>query len=145
MGIRACSFLLLAAVVVGCGSVRGGTESESSTTGAVNLAGAITLLQEHQVLVDESGLECAGTGQFNDVRPGAEVVVSNDSGRVLARAGLVVVRGTPKPPQCDYRFSIDELPAASSYSFRLGARDLGRFSRADLAARSWQVRFAIGP
>jgi hypothetical protein len=121
------------------------TEATPSASSSRTISGTLTLLQDQAVGLDQGGQHCAGTGPFQDVRPGAELAVTDGSGRVLGTASLVSLRGALVPPRCDYSFTIPAVATADSYSIALGERRLGTFARDDLENRNWEVNLAIGP
>ncbi len=109
-------------------------------------------LQGQLILVDrelgETGDRCYGTGGYDDVRAGMRVTVRDGRNQVLATgstdAGYRLADSATGLPQCAFEFQVD-LPNAEFYSIAIGRRGELSYSRAELAARDWQMKLTLDP
>lgn len=90
------------------------------------------------------GATCSGTGGYDDLRGGQQVVVADNSGATLATSNLEP--GVFDGLQCVFDFTVDDVPTATFYRITLGRSTRGemQYSYDELAADSWSVHLTIG-
>jgi hypothetical protein len=79
---------------------------------------------------------CVGTGGFSDITPGAEVTVSDGSGKVLA-IGALDGGDAGGTSDCVFSWIASGVPKASFYKIEVSHRGGVTFSYADLSAQNW--------
>lgn len=111
------------------------------TVALETIRGTMTLgLDGAQVTFNQGGSTCVGKGGFDDIRPGAQVRVTDGSGQVLAVGQLdgpgVVAEG------CVFSFSV-QVPPADFYTVEVSHRGGLTYSRAEMESRGWTVAFSL--
>jgi hypothetical protein len=122
---------MLAAVLSGCQSPSGDQTRKLSGAVILNDPGA-----------ERSETDCTGSGQYADIAGGLEVTISDESGEAIGSTGLAFdPRGTAD--QCLFIWEV-MIGDASTYAIKVGERDAGTYSRADMDSRYWQVAVTFG-
>jgi len=86
------------------------------------------------------GFNCAGSGGFNDVGPGAPVTVSDEAGTLLAKSTLSGSVGGPG--WCALSFAVKDVPAGSKF-YRVEVARRGDMSYTEDEARE-RVGLTLG-
>ncbi|QBJ98805.1 hypothetical protein ERC79_17940 [Rhodococcus sp. ABRD24] len=60
-----------------------------------------------------AGFECAGAGGYDDIIPGTEVTVSDESGTILGKGELS--SSTGGSGYCDFEFTIHDVPRGKHF------------------------------
>lgn len=122
-GINVVLLALVIALAVGSGSDASeagstdGSESEKSAT--MTVSGTITLTDSG---VDEVDGECWGTGGYDDMQGGTQVVVRDADGKTIG-AGSLDAGYSDGSVVCVFPFNIHDVPAESSlYSVEVAHR-----------------------
>jgi hypothetical protein len=90
-----------------------------------------------------SGAEgCAGKDGYQDIQAGAQVTVSDESGKLLATSQLG--RGDDNRPYCVFAFKVDGVPTAKVYQVEVAHRGKVAYSASDLAAAGWKADLRLG-
>ena len=147
--------IIAAAVLVGCG---GGNGEGGASEGRVpaepethSLAGKVAveptegeMYQALQVAryIGEDG--CVGIGGYSDVQEGAQVVVKDGEGAILAVSSLGAGRIVVPPLACLFPFAVEGIPLRDFYSIEVSHRGALSYSYADLEARGWIVKLTLG-
>jgi hypothetical protein len=129
--------------------------SEPSTSSAVvpsaaaahTIEGLFTLYQDDPVEKSSGGAEryCRGTGGYEDIVSGLEVVVRDQSGDIIAADELrYEPKGTQTATRCEFVFTVEDVPDAPFYSVEVGNRGEVTYSRDDLAEADWTVDVQVG-
>jgi hypothetical protein len=96
---------------------------------------------------EPEGRRCAGTGGYADIRFGADVTVTDASGRVIGTGTLVqgirVKRGSATT-DCLFRFGIRDLPTTDFYGIEVSDRGIVTYSLDELNDANWDVDLTIG-
>lgn len=124
----------------------------SGTGGTVNLTVASrATLTGTMVLEDGFELDgddrCSGTGGYSDVREGAQLTVSDESGTVLGVAefspGNVDPYDVGDESFCQFAFVAAGLPRADFYVFELGRRGDLTYSLGDMERMNWRLNLHL--
>jgi hypothetical protein len=93
---------------------------------------------------------CDGHRGYNDIQAGAEVLISDSEGKILAKSVL----GPGKPGEADYTsnrsytctfsFEVESTPNADFYQVRIAGRSGLTYSRDELARANWRVEASLG-
>jgi hypothetical protein len=123
------------ACAVPTSSAQSGT-SDKTITGTV----AVTDTDAHWISV---GASCTGTGGYSDQAEGAQVTVTNETGRTIGLgtydAGSVTSVGT-----CTFPFAVTGLPSAQVYSIEATHRGQLHYTPAQLDQENWNVSLTLG-
>jgi hypothetical protein len=100
-------------------------------------------------LLDPEGFEgtdsCFGTGGYSDVGAGAQVVVTDRAGTVIASGDLGPgsVQSVEGLEVCQFSFAV-EVPDTEFYRFEVSDRGSLTYTREELENAGWQVDFTLG-
>jgi hypothetical protein len=95
-------------------------------------------------LIDYQSAEnsCIGTGGFDDISDGTQVVVTNTNGTVIGQGSLE--SGSQKEMvTCVYDFTVSGLPRATFYGVTVSHRGEQNYSFERLAQTGWKVRLDL--
>jgi hypothetical protein len=146
--------LAVFAMLVGgaCGNGDSGLEGgATTTTQATNtITGSFTLLgQEDDPFSDVDGVYladgsggCSGSGGYEDIGPGLQARVSNESGTVIGTGNLGP--GEVIEDGCRFYFSISDVPVAKFYRVEVGGRGEISYSYEQMKAAVWNVSLSLG-
>jgi hypothetical protein len=85
---------------------------------------------------------CGTRGGYADISSGADVIVKDGEGVVIALSELS--RGTAvSATSCRFDFIV-ELPSSDFYSFNIGNRNEVTYSKADLMEQDWRLDLSLG-
>lgn len=149
--------VLMAAATAGCG----GAKPQHPLTGTVTVYAEdgtdVHFTTDSASLygspVDHApkGTPCVTEGGFSDIAEGADVVVKDETGKIVANGNLgggvlakAEVVPENEPPQCSFTFSLLAVPKASIYTIGVANRGDVTFSYPDLQTDGWQVALSIG-
>lgn len=126
----ALSAALLLILTAGCGSPTAPTPATSTTATAVFTAsGGLTLTQGPYT--GAAGTTCSGKGGFADITGGAQVKISDASGKVVA-LGELETGATLTFTDCYFSFSVDGVPDSGDiYGVEVANRSVIQFRKAD--------------
>lgn len=134
MGRWSRASVALAAVVAlaGCDTAGGGDSPSPTPTPSAATFTLIGLLDLNQLdLGAADGDSCVGEGGFTDIRPGAQVKVSDASGTIIAlgelgngfaRDNFPTVRGTDV---CQFAIVVDDIPDGGDGIYGVEVSDRG--------------------
>ena len=89
---------------------------------------------------------CAGRQGYEDIRNGTQVLVRNDSGRILAKGQLTGGRLREireLQATCTFSFTIRSVPRSGFYVVEVAQRGELTFSHAEMQAAKWLVGFEL--
>ena len=89
---------------------------------------------------------CRGTGGYDDVREGAQVVVKDGGGKIIASTSLSSGKAA-RPDytwRCQFDFAIQDVPKADFYQVEVSHRGALTYSRQDMEERGWFVALTLG-
>lgn len=115
----------------------------SSGGGTTNhtIIGGLTLTDTDEFW--SKGDDCQGSGGYDDIRTGAQVVVKDGSGKLLGTSSLL--SGTASDSfSCDFAFFVDDVPDADFYSVEVSHRGEITNSRKELEDNAWIVGLTLG-
>jgi hypothetical protein len=125
-------------------SLRGGADTASVR---YTVEGTIQLRQEFDRDVLWLDGFCGGTGGYDDISTGSNIVVLDGSGNTLAtttletREGFDPTEGSSNV--CEFVFTV-QVPEATFYTIEIGHRGGPTYSLAEMEDNDWQVDLAIG-
>jgi hypothetical protein len=115
--------------------------SSSAGTPSHTIIGSLTLTDTDELW--SKGDDCQGSGGYDDIRTGAQVVVKDGSGRLLGTSSLL--SGTASDSfSCDFAFFVDDVPDADFYSVEVSHRGEITNSRKELEDNAWIVGLTLG-
>ena len=85
---------------------------------------------------------CQGTSGYDDVEPGLQVTVSDQSGTVIGNGALDT--GEAQEGGCVFRFEVNNIPVASFYKVAVGRRGEISYSLDQMKQASWSVELSLG-
>jgi len=86
---------------------------------------------------------CSGDGGFSDLYVGADVVVLNENGTIIAN-GAVTDSDAQSTVVCRLEFEVNDVPKAKFYTIEVGGRSGPTYSFDDLEESGWVVGLNIG-
>ena len=143
---------VLVLLVFGCSG--GGSDNSDSASDATASEAQTYRVQGSLTLRDGSwdvGESCRGSGGYSDITSGAQVVVRNQDGTILATGRLgagtaVQIPGTTLTftGRCEFRFDVRSLPKEDFYSFEVSHRGEITYSFQEMRSASWEVHLTLG-
>lgn len=92
---------------------------------------------------DTATAGCVGAGGYSDITPGAEVILTNQSGKILGATGLSA--GVAAVDLCQYTFTIHNVPDdQAQYAVEVTHRGKVVKSKAEMQASNWTIELTIG-
>lgn len=149
MKLRLLPPLLLCAVLTtGCGGSDGSGDSQKAET--FNVYGTLTLQASFDGDMSSSSgvsniddVNCEGEGGFDDIREGAQVVVTDNSGKKLGIGSLEAGKlpeeeSSPLDFSCEFGFTVTDVPEGKGpYSVEVSKR--GDFAFTESEATNLQL------
>lgn len=92
------------------------------------------------------GMTCSGaaiSSGYSDMTAGAQVVVKDEEGAIIATGSLGAGSWRNKS-ECVLPLSVRRVPAAKFYSIEVSNRGEQRYSAEDLADRSYEINLTLG-
>ncbi len=130
----AASILLLLVVGAACFGPVGPTEPAPTW-----LRGTVTLPAANSSWTNGA---CRGTGAYQDLYEGAQIVAEDSQGNSLDRQKLQVLLGSTSAGPCVFVFTLGiRRPYMDSYQLVLGTDSPVTYSTADLEQKQWRVVF----
>jgi hypothetical protein len=130
---------VVALLVVGLVAWFTGRGSSPAASGVTTVSGTLSLFDFATKMAG-----CATSGGYSDIGSGAQVVITDEAGKVLGAGSL----GSPSPMltgTCAFPFSIPGIPTdENQYVVECGTRGKVVFSRADMVANGWNVVLSLG-
>ena len=124
-----------------CKEFREGFPEEYASRMGKTITGTFTLHDDD--IGSILGGYCSGSGGYDDIAAGLDVVVRNSQGRIIAASelwsGLLVDRS-----ECTLPFRIVNIPDADFYEVEVGRRGGLVYSLAELKRRDWHIGFEMG-
>jgi hypothetical protein len=139
---RMLAVVVLALVVVACGSSDDGKRPATTTTAQrQNLSGAVVIV-DPDLTTEVGNGRCTGSAGYEPVSEGAEVVIRDESSRVVGNS--LLEEGRPSGEACIFVFVVRDLPAAKFYSIAIADRGTVTYSYEEVAGNRWKVEMTIG-
>jgi hypothetical protein len=120
------------------------TTSAAATPAPIRIFGTLTVDADVTTSEDAVGGSCFPSDGYSDIRLGAQVTVTDDSGKVVALGSLQAGKvselwGEDTPSlfgfasKCEFDFTVDQVPAGHPfYSIEVAHRGQVRFTPAQL-------------
>jgi hypothetical protein len=152
--------IAVAAAAVGLGVAGAAAVAlKGSSTPHHTLTGTILLLGQHRSLVMNDGDPCVGSGGYDDMREGTDVVVKDQSGKIIATSALETGKATNVDSagysgsyssgtasfNCEFNFTVKDLPDEAFYGVEVSHRGMITHSRQDLEKDGWRLPLTLGP
>ena len=120
------------------------TEMTVTTTVAVPVVTGTIELRP----ADWFGTPCEGKGGFDDIRPGANVVVKDGDSNTLG-VNTLDEGEKVKPPglgsdRCVFSFSVELVRESPFYTVEIAGRGGPTYTHADMVEDGWQVDLTLG-
>jgi hypothetical protein len=112
------------------------TQGRHVITGRFLLSG----MEGEDFFADGGG--CQGTRGYDDVEPGLQVTISDQSGTVIGTGTLD--SGRVLETGCVFRFEVNNIPVASFYKVAVGRRGEISYSLDQMKQASWSVELSLG-
>lgn len=99
------------------------------------------------VLTDYETMQagCVGQGGYDDIAPGATVILTNQDGKILGSGALDGGTRHPGLGTCAYHFKISDVPKnEDQYAVEVTHRGKVVDSRAELARNNWNFELTMG-
>ncbi len=107
-----------------------------------DMRGWIDIIDPDNERLDIGG-ECQGERGYDDLAPGADVVVSDETGLIIASGrledGVVLISG-----DCRLPFFVADVPRANFYTIEISSRDGVTYSHAEMEGANWAIQMSIG-
>jgi hypothetical protein len=150
-GLRlAC--LALAGVVTACGGGEAGNKVAAKPTSR-SIQGTMTISGNSESVYFDSfngkvGELCEGTGGYDDIGPGIQAAVKNETGKLLATGDVgpgEVVDASQGFVVCELPFEIKDVPdSAKFYVVEVGDRGELSYSHEEMVEQGWQLALSLG-
>ena len=150
MTLRTAALVVItfALVVAACGGGDDGGKADESSDPVASLhtlRGSIAVGGQ----IYDTREPCRPDGGFSDMRRGAQVVIKNDMGTVVASSRLGT--GVAEPPRlgasttsfCVFPFEVTSVPTEKFYSVEIGNRSEIVYSFEDLQSAAWQIDLTL--
>ncbi len=85
---------------------------------------------------------CVGSGGYNDIAEGSNVVIRDSSGQIVGASKLDF--GMAVGSVCRFEFAVTNIPESSFYSVEVGRRGALTYSQDQLKANGWRVDAVLG-
>lgn len=112
------------------------TQEQHVITGTFTLSGT----QDEDFTTTGSG--CEGMNGYDDVEPGLQVTISDQSGTVIGNGTLD--SGEAQEGGCVFRFQVNKIPVANFYKVAVGRRGEISYSLEQMKQASWSVELSLG-
>jgi hypothetical protein len=89
------------------------------------------------------GRRCQGSGGYSDIRAGADVVIRDGDGNIIASGRLGEAAATSST-SCRLSFVVEDVPRADFYTVEVGGRGGPSYSYEDLDDAGWEIDLEIG-
>lgn len=133
---------LIAVLVAACGGPAATPVPTAAPTATLyTLTGSMKLATAS---IEGSNLDCHGTGGFDDMTGGVEVVVRDQANTILATGRLGPGKKNTPGTSCTFPFTVSGIPEAPFYSVEVGRRGALTYSFADMVGAGWVVAFTLG-
>lgn len=138
--------------VVGQEPTPGGALESEGERVVIHVAVPVTQTIEGTItLTDGShgdpGSQCAGSGGYDDMRTGAQVRVSDQTGEVIAVGRLEsgeAVEARFVGTDCEFAFTVDDVPDVDVYTIEVSHRGGISYDRAEMERQDWSVSLTLG-
>jgi hypothetical protein len=105
-----------------------------SPAAALTVDGSVTVVGGHPQVQTENELTCTGGGGFDDIRQGAQVVVTDAAGKTIALAQLDA-GSWKRDVGCIFLFTVPDVPGGEKfYGIEVSHRGRVQYSARQLAA-----------
>jgi hypothetical protein len=112
------------------------TQERHVITGTFLLSG----VEGEDFITSDGG--CQGTSGYDDVEPGLQVTISDQSGTVIGTGALD--SGQAQEAGCVFHFEVNNIPVASFYKVAVGRRGEISYSQDQMKQASWSVELSLG-
>jgi hypothetical protein len=88
--------------------------------------------------------ETGASGGYSDIQIGAQVVIRDSAGTIVATGSLLPGTATEDNRRCDYPFVVEDVPTSDFYSIEVSHRGELTYSHEELEDRDWEVMLSLG-
>lgn len=156
MANRRCALMAAAvtlAIITGCSgaaATREPTATSEPTPERFTIDGTFTVYDAGGIHLERAGTGartqfCAGTGGYDDIRPGVRVVVRDGDGSTLATGQLEYDAEADEATEdeCPLVFEVD-VPRSEFYAIEVGRRGELTYSFEEMETQGWRVDATLG-
>lgn len=115
----------------------------SGGNGSNTVTGTLSLHDDQLFGADQSGSACQGSGGYDDIAEGAQVVASDGSGKVLAVSQLDAGKADGSG-SCVFSFTINNVPYSNFYQLEVSHRGELDYSYQQLSASNFNIATTLG-
>lgn len=130
--------------IAALGVVGGGATAAVLVTGGGGGNKTVTVTGRFVLFDSDTAFNnCIGTGGYDDIEPGATVILKNESGKILGSGALSA--GKSVGGRCLYRFAITDVSKTEKqYAVEVTHRGQVVDSQAELARHGWKFELSLG-
>lgn len=125
-----------------CGGAVVGCTATTTTVGTKAVEGSLVLKE----MTNVDNPTCRGRESYDDINEGAQVVVKDETGAIIATSSLS--GGTPVTANlggyCQFTFQVTVPADRDFYSFEVSHRGELTYSNAEMESMGWTVAFELG-
>lgn len=135
-------WIVLVLLLAGCAPAASPSPSDSAhvITGSITLYGT----DVWEFAGSNSSSPCKGEGGYNDVSEGAQVLVRDGEGGILATGHLLAGASLGERTNCVFMFSVSNVGNAAFYAIEVSHRGELTYSAAEMEGMDWRVSFTLG-
>ena len=148
------AILPFAAFGLACG-IGGSGQKATPTPSTHTLHGTISVTGDEHYYRWSLGEPCSGSGGFDDMAAGTQVVINDGSGSTIATGHLnegtganpyIDVGGTPDPEivdTCLFSFDVEGIRDSDFYSVEVSHRGAMTYSKAEMESNGWTLALSL--
>ena len=101
--------------------------------------GTMTLIDDG---FSDAGIGCSGSGGYDDIDLGTDVMVRDETGKILANGELGI--GHERNGTCVFDFTVEDVPKADFYEVEISHRGGLTYSYKEMDERDWTMAVSLG-
>ncbi|MDX3110160.1 hypothetical protein [Nonomuraea angiospora] len=137
LAVSAATLVVLAALAVSAVALL----PQLSAASPITVEGSVTVRGDRPAVLTENELTCTTGGGYNDIRQGAQVVVTDAAGKTIA-LGQLGAGSWKRDTGCIFLFTVADVPAGEKfYGIEVSHRGRVQYTAAQVSA---PVELSIG-
>ena len=114
------------------------------------VTGEMELLGDSTSMTGEAeGDDCEGLGGYSDIAAGADVVIRDGGGELIAtsrlRSGKVIVADTTLDLKaCSFEWTVEDVPEVDFYEIEVARRGGLTYSKSEMEEQDWKISSSLG-
>jgi hypothetical protein len=110
-----------------------------------SIKGSLTLVDSK---IGGTSENCYGSGGYSDISAAMPVTIKDGEGKIIA-TGTTGIGIRPESDeysavQCNFDFTVDNVPKADFYSIKVGHRGELNYSLEEMQKREWKITLSLG-